>query len=153
VLGTPVLREVASLFDHRLNGSLTHRGAGRRFDTRPAIEDKNMKATSTLDQKKCEPCSKNTPTFKGEALRQLSRDLGGNWKVVDDHHLEKEYAFDDFKSALDFTNRVGEIAEAEGHHPDIYLTWGKVSLKIWTHAVDGLSKNDFILAAKADAVR
>jgi 4a-hydroxytetrahydrobiopterin dehydratase len=73
--------------------------------------------------------------------------------VVDDHHLEKEFTFEDFKSALEFTNRVGEIAEAEGHHPDIFLTWGQVVLKIWTHSVKGLSENDFILAAKADSAR
>ena len=70
-----------------------------------------------------------------------------------DHQLEKEFRFKDFREALAFTNRVGELAEAQGHHPDIYLTWGKVKLTIWTHKVDGLTESDFILAAKADALR
>jgi len=76
--------------------------------------------------------------------------LGGGWRVVDEHHLEKAYAFDDFRQALDFTNRVGDIAEAEGHHPDVHLGWGRVTLTIWTHKIDGLTESDFILAARAD---
>jgi 4a-hydroxytetrahydrobiopterin dehydratase len=72
------------------------------------------------------------------------------WQVVNDHHLEKNYPFPDFKTALDFVNRVGEIAEQEGHHPDLYLSWGKVGVKIWTHKIDGLTESDFILAAKMD---
>jgi len=70
--------------------------------------------------------------------------------VVDEHHLEKTFAFEDFRQALNYTNKVGEIAEHEGHHPDIYLGWGKVRLTIWTHKIDGLTESDFILAAKAD---
>ena len=76
--------------------------------------------------------------------------LGGGWKAVAGHHLEKQYSFEDFKQALDFTNKVGEIAESEGHHPDIYLAWGLVRLTIWTHKIDGLTESDFVLAAKAD---
>jgi len=101
---------------------------------------------------KCKPCSKSTPPLKGQALEDLQQQLGADWKVVENHHLEKEYSFRNFKQALDFTNRVGAIAEQEGHHPDIYLAWGRVKLNIWTHAIGGLSENDFILAAKADAV-
>jgi 4a-hydroxytetrahydrobiopterin dehydratase len=71
---------------------------------------------------------------------------------VKEHHLEKEFQFKDFREALDFTNRVGALAEAQGHHPDIYLTWGKVKLTIWTHKIDGLTESDFIMAAKADAL-
>jgi 4a-hydroxytetrahydrobiopterin dehydratase len=70
--------------------------------------------------------------------------------VVSDHHLERRFAFKDFRQALAFTNRVGALAEEEGHHPDIYLAWGKVDLKIWTHTIDGLTESDFILAAKID---
>ena len=66
-------------------------------------------------------------------------------------NLEKEYEFADFRQALDFTNRVGELAETQGHHPDIYLAWGRVRLTIWTHKIDGLTESDFILAAKADS--
>lgn len=79
-------------------------------------------------------------------------DLGGDWRVVDDHHLEKEYRFKNFREALDFTNRVGELAESVGHHPDILLAWGRVKLTVWTHKIDGLFEADFVFAAKADAV-
>jgi 4a-hydroxytetrahydrobiopterin dehydratase len=79
-------------------------------------------------------------------------DLGGGWQVVDDHHLEKEYRFKNFREALDFTNRVGELAESVGHHPDILLAWGRVKLTVWTHKIDGLFSADFVFAAKADAV-
>jgi 4a-hydroxytetrahydrobiopterin dehydratase len=88
----------------------------------------------------------------GEELRKLQGQLEG-WNVVDEHHLEKEYRFPDFRTALAFVNRVGDAAEAEGHHPDIFLAWGKVRITLWTHSIGGLSENDFILAAKADALR
>ena len=81
----------------------------------------------------------------------MQEKLGGGWKVVGEHHLEKEYTFKNFRTALDFTDRVGELAEAQGHHPDIYLAWGRVKLTIWTHKIDGLTESDFIFAAKADA--
>ena len=90
------------------------------------------------------------PPLKAQALRDLANQLGGGWQVVDEHHLEKSYSFPDFKEALAFTNQVGEIAEREGHHPDVYLAWGKVKLEIWTHKIDGLTESDFVLAAKAD---
>lgn len=111
-----------------------------------------MKNTSELATKTCGPCATGSTALKGESITNLSRQLGGGWKVVEEQHLEKDYTFKNFRDALNFTNRVGEIAEQEGHHPDIFLTWGKVGLKIWTHSVGGLSVNDFILAAKADAV-
>jgi 4a-hydroxytetrahydrobiopterin dehydratase len=72
------------------------------------------------------------------------------WKVANDHHIERQFTFPDFKSALDFVNRVGALAEDQGHHPDIYLAWGKVRVTIWTHKIDGLTESDFILAAKID---
>ena len=106
---------------------------------------------SDLAQKSCVPCRGGVPPLAGAALKSLEALLGGEWRVVDGHHLEKSYAFGDFKQALDFTDRVGEIAEAEGHHPNILLEWGKVTLTIWTHKIDGLTESDFILAAKADA--
>lgn len=105
---------------------------------------------SELAKKQCVPCRGGVPPLQGNDLARLHRELGGGWDVVEEHHLEKSYAFDDFAQALDFTNKVGAIAEAEGHHPDIYLAWGKVALKIWTHKIDGLTESDFILAAKAD---
>jgi 4a-hydroxytetrahydrobiopterin dehydratase len=78
--------------------------------------------------------------------------LGGQWRVVDQHHLEKEFRFKDFRQALEFTNRVGELAEGVGHHPDLHLAWGKVKLILWTHKIGGLSETDFVFAAKVDAL-
>ena len=88
--------------------------------------------------------------MKGEELDALQEKLGNGWQIINEHHLEKEYIFADFRQALDFTVKVGEVAENQDHHPDIYLAWGKVKLTIWTHKIDGLTESDFILAAKAD---
>jgi 4a-hydroxytetrahydrobiopterin dehydratase len=90
--------------------------------------------------------------LKGAELSRLREELGSDWEVVRGHHLEKQYSFPDFRTALDFTVRLGELAEAEGHHPDIHLSWGRVKLEIWTHKIDGLTESDFILAAKADTL-
>jgi 4a-hydroxytetrahydrobiopterin dehydratase len=106
---------------------------------------------SKLAKKRCVPCRGGIPPLVGDDIQRLQQELGGGWSVVDEHHLQKEYTFDDFAEALDFTNRVGAIAEEEGHHPDIALSWGRVELKIWTHKIDGLTESDFVLAAKADA--
>jgi 4a-hydroxytetrahydrobiopterin dehydratase len=106
--------------------------------------------SSDLAAKSCVPCRGGVPPLKGAELQALAKKLGGRWRVVNEHHLEKDYTFKDFKEALAFTNAVGEIAEREGHHPDIYLAWGKVGLSIWTHKIDGLTESDFVLAAKAD---
>lgn len=103
-----------------------------------------------LAQKKCVPCKGGVPPLKGKDLEILMDQLGKEWSLVRDHHLEKEYRFKDFKSALSFTNRVGEIAESEGHHPDIHLSFGKVKIILWTHKIDGLTESDFIMAAKCD---
>ena len=107
-------------------------------------------AISDLTKKKCEPCEGGIPPLKGKELADLRKQLGNGWKVVKDHHLEKEYTFPDFMQALHFTNKVGELAEREGHHPDIHLSWGKVKITTWTHKIDGLTDNDFIIAAKCD---
>ncbi len=107
---------------------------------------------SDLARQSCVPCRGGVPPLKGAGLKALAERLGGGWRVVDEHHLEKAFTFDDFRQALDFTNRVGGIAESEGHHPDVHLAWGRVTLTIWTHKIDGLTESDFILAAKADEV-
>ena len=105
---------------------------------------------SSLANEKCIPCRGGIPALKGEELAALALELGGSWRVVDEHHLEKEFRFPDFAQALAFTNKVGAIAEEEGHHPDIYLAWGKVRVTIWTHKIDGLTRSDFVLAAKIE---
>ena len=109
-----------------------------------------VRAVSALANEKCVPCRGGVPPLKGEELTALARELGNGWQVANEHHLEKEFTFPDFAQALAFTNRVGAVAEAEGHHPDIYLAWGKVRITIWTHKIDGLSRSDFVLAAKID---
>lgn len=103
-----------------------------------------------LADRDCVPCKGGTPPLAGAELESLREQLGGGWQVVGGHHLTKQYDFADFRSALDFTNRVGEIAEAQNHHPDITLAWGRVGITIWTHTVDGLSEGDFVFAAKCD---
>jgi 4a-hydroxytetrahydrobiopterin dehydratase len=90
------------------------------------------------------------PPLRGEALRALEARLGGGWRVAGEHHLEKEFRFRNFREALDFTNRVGALAEAQNHHPDIHLAWGRVRVTIWTHKIDGLTESDFVFAAKTD---
>jgi 4a-hydroxytetrahydrobiopterin dehydratase len=103
----------------------------------------------SLAEKHCVPCRGGVPPLKGEELSQLKAQLS-SWEVVDEHHLTRIFQFPDFKTALDFVNRAGAIAEEEGHHPDLCLSWGKVEVKTWTHKIDGLTESDFILAAKID---
>lgn len=103
-----------------------------------------------LASKQCVPCKGGVPPLAGPELDALRAELGGDWQVAGGHHLEKEYRFKNFRDALAFVNRVGEMAEEQGHHPDIHVAWGKVRLTIWTHKIDGLTESDFIFAAKAD---
>jgi 4a-hydroxytetrahydrobiopterin dehydratase len=100
----------------------------------------------------CQPLPEGSIPLKGEALEHYKGAIPDRWVVVDDHHLEGTFEFDDFLGALDFTNEAGRIAEKEGHHPEITLTWGKATVRIWTHTVDGLSENDFILAARIETL-
>ena len=104
--------------------------------------------TSDLAKKECKSCDGGVPAVKGEELKQLQERLNNGWQVLNEQKLEKEFKFPDFQHALKFVNRVGEIAEEQGHHPDIYFTYGQAKIQIWTHSVKGLTENDFILAAK-----
>jgi 4a-hydroxytetrahydrobiopterin dehydratase len=108
-----------------------------------------------LASRDCVPCRGGVPPLKGKALAEIRHQLPdfAPWDVVDEHHLTRSYKFPDFKSALAFVNRVGALAEEQGHHPDIMLRWGKVDITTWTHSVDGLTESDFILAAKIDKLR
>jgi 4a-hydroxytetrahydrobiopterin dehydratase len=103
----------------------------------------------SLADKKCVPCKGGVPPLKGPDLERLAAQVSA-WKVVNEHHLNKSFLFPDFKTALDFVNRVGAVAEEEGHHPDLCLGWGKVDVTTYTHKIDGLTESDFILAAKID---
>ncbi|MDH5671972.1 MAG: 4a-hydroxytetrahydrobiopterin dehydratase [Myxococcales bacterium] len=104
-----------------------------------------------LADRECVPCRGGVPPLTEEERAPLLKQLS-EWRVVDGHHLEKSYAFPDFASALAFVNRVGDVAEKSGHHPDLHLAWGRVRIEIWTHKINGLTESDFILAAKCDAV-
>lgn len=102
-----------------------------------------------LAAKQCVPCRGGVPPLAHEAIQALMQQVPG-WQVIREHHLVRTFPFPDFRSALDFANRIGALAEEQGHHPDLYLSWGKVEVHIWTHKIDGLTESDFILAAKID---
>lgn len=107
---------------------------------------------SELSSKHCLPCEGGIKALSGEKLAKFTSQLGTGWNIVNEHHLEREFKFKNFRDALEFTNRIGAIAEAEGHHPDIHLAWGSVKVTSWTHKALGLTVNDFILAAKIDEI-
>ena len=104
---------------------------------------------SALASKTCVPCRGGVPPLQGAELAALAKQVDG-WAVVEEHHVTRTFKFPDFRQALNFVNKVGELAEEQGHHPDIHLAWGKAEIKIWTHKIDGLTESDFILAAKID---
>ena len=129
-----------------LTGLLQYNDKFKRTRTMSESES----ARCSLRDKQCVPCQGGVPPLKGAALVNLLQQLPHGWTVVNEHHLEKVFKFKDFREALEFTNQVGALAEAQGHHPDIHLAWGKVKITVWTHKIDGLTESDFILAAKAD---
>ncbi len=105
---------------------------------------------SELASRQCVPCKGGVPPLKGAELQALHRQVDGGWEVVGEHHLEREYRFKNFREALAYVNRVGEMAEAQNHHPDLLLAWGRVRVTVWTHKIDGLTESDFVFAAKCD---
>jgi 4a-hydroxytetrahydrobiopterin dehydratase len=104
---------------------------------------------SELASKTCVPCRGGVPPLKGQDLVNLQKQVP-LWQVVNEHHVTREFTFPDFRKALDFVNRVGEVAEEQGHHPNILLTWGRAEVTLWTHKIDGLTESDFIMAAKIE---
>ena len=102
-----------------------------------------------LADRECVPCRGGVPPMQGEEIKVLLQQLEG-WQAVNEHHLQKRYRFKDFRESLEFVNRVGNLAEQQGHHPDICFGWGQAEVTIWTHKIDGLSESDFVLAAKID---
>jgi 4a-hydroxytetrahydrobiopterin dehydratase len=107
--------------------------------------------TEQLADKKCVPCRGGVPPLKGKELEALHKNVP-KWSVVNQHHITRAFTFPDFKQALDFVNRVGAVADEQGHHPDILLAWGKAEITLWTHKIDGLTESDFIMAAKIDRI-
>ncbi len=102
-----------------------------------------------LTQKKCVPCEGGVPFMSRDEAKKLLPQVKG-WALLDEKplKLQRQFKFKDFKEAMSFVNKVAALAEAEGHHPIFLINWNKVILTLWTHAIDGLSENDFILAAK-----
>lgn len=105
---------------------------------------------SQLASRPCVPCSEGAEPLEDAQIEPLLAQLDPDWKIVEGHHLARPYAFKNFGSGLAFVNRVGEMAEDQGHHPDITLAWGRVRVEIWTHKINGLDEADFIFAAKCD---
>ena len=104
----------------------------------------------SLADNQCVPCRGGVPPVEKAKAEGLLKQLGAGWSFNKSGHLERLYTFKDFAQALDFVNRVGAVAEAEGHHPDLHLAWGKCTVEIWTHKINGLTESDFYMAAKAD---
>ena len=104
---------------------------------------------SDLASQTCIPCRGGIPPLRGEQITRLQMKVSG-WSVVDEHHLVKDFTFPDFATGLTFVNRAGAIADEQGHHPDVHLSWGRVEITLWTHKIDGLTESDFIMAAKID---
>lgn len=106
-----------------------------------------------LMNKNCVPCQVGADPLTPELIKGYMSDISEEWQVIDNQKLERTFKFKDFKTALGFVNQVGQLAESEGHHPDIFLSWGQVIIQLMTHKINGLHDNDFILAAKIDHIR
>jgi len=105
-----------------------------------------------LSALECVPCRGGEESMKGDSLERMAAELSSEWRIIEEHHLERQFKFKDFKEALDFVINVSRLAEQQGHHPDICFGWGKAKITLWTHKIKGLSKNDFIMAAKIDRI-
>jgi len=103
-----------------------------------------------LSRQSCQPCRQGGAPLTAEKIREYKKALDKDWQVIEEHHMERTFRFKNFKQALEFTNSVGQIAEKQGHHPVICLSWGQVTIKLWTHKINALDLNDFILASKID---
>jgi 4a-hydroxytetrahydrobiopterin dehydratase len=101
-----------------------------------------------LADQQCIPCRGGVPPLTADRANELLAELGGGWQLDSAGHLSREFEFKNFVAALEFANRVGEIAEQQAHHPDLYVAWGKCRVEIWTHKINGLTDSDFYLAAK-----
>lgn len=105
-----------------------------------------------LLQKKCKPCEGGVPPLSGEELAKYQKEVSEEWKVIDGKKIHREFSFKNFAEAMNLANKIAEIADEENHHPDLIISYGKVVVELSTHAIKGLSENDFILAAKIDAI-
>ena len=106
--------------------------------------------TASLITKKCIPCEGSAQPLQAQAIEEYRSELKLEWEVIDDKKISRLFKFKNFKEAMAFVNKVAQLAEEEGHHPDISISWNKVTLELTTHAIGGLSENDFILASKIE---
>jgi len=104
---------------------------------------------SELAEQQCVPCEGGVPPMEKDKAEQMLSQLNG-WTIEQQYHLTRTFKFRNFAKALDFVNRVGEIAEDQNHHPDIHLAYGKAKVEVWTHKINGLTESDFVFAAKVD---
>jgi len=109
--------------------------------------------TSELAAKQCKPCEGKADALSPEHIKKYHKELDSGWELIEDHHIEKEFSFDGYEPAVEFTNTVAQLAQQENHHPDILLSYGKVKVTLWTHKTGGLTENDFVLAAKVEDCR
>lgn len=106
-----------------------------------------------LSKKECEPCEGKVEPFSKDEIKEFQSLLKMPWTVVENKKIRKEFTFKKFTDSISFVNRVANVAEQEDHHPDIEINYNKVTITLWTHAINGLSENDFILAAKIDEIK
>ena len=119
---------------------------------RPVAVVAPQPAACSLAQSTCVPCQGGVEPLRGDALRNLAAQIHSDWKIIDDQRIERLFRFPNFQTAMDFAVQVGRLAEEQNHHPDLAVGWGRVTVKLWTHKINGLHQNDFILAAKIDAL-
>jgi 4a-hydroxytetrahydrobiopterin dehydratase len=105
-----------------------------------------------LSKKKCVPCEGGIPPLNEKEISGYKKQISAEWKVIKNSKISKEYFFVSYRHTIDFVNKVADIAEEEGHHPVLHVYFGRIEIELWTHSVNGLSENDFILAAKIDKI-
>ena len=105
-----------------------------------------------LADRECVPCRGGVPPLAAEGIEELRRQISSEWSVVEGRRLEREVRLKDFRQAMALANKIAEIAEEQGHHPDLLVTWGRLKIMLFTHAIGGLHDNDFIMAARIDAL-
>ena len=110
------------------------------------------KEICSLTDKDCVPCQGGVPPLEAKVANKLLTEIGNGWKINESGHLYKSFKFKDFMSAINYANKIAELAENEAHHPDLTIAWGRCDIEIWTHKINGLTESDFILAAKIDKI-
>ncbi len=106
-----------------------------------------------LSKKKCIPCEGKVPPLTVEKIAELKKEISNDWSVLENKKLRKEYLFVNYQHTMDFVNKVAAVAEEQGHHPVMHVYYSKCEIELWTHAINGLSENDFIMAAKIDKIK